>query len=121
MALEAPGVGRERGQQWGVGSHVFAGVIAEIIALDFRIFVEGTIGNLLGISRGMFLSAIFLGLLGALWSLIPNLPLFIFAWIVGTMPLWVLPAAVAGAWKAWVWYVQSNYLSKSEPILLVMQ
>jgi len=120
MGFAIPGVGeeKERQQQWGVGSHVMRNIVSEILSLDFRQFIEGTIGNLLGISRGTFLAAVFLGFLGALATRIPNLPLFIFAWVVGTMPIWILPAAVAGGWKAWVWYVQSNFLSKREPLLL---
>src|SRR3989344_7954111 len=121
MAFEVPGVGAEQersSQQWGVGSHVFRGIISEIISLDFRVFIEGTVGNLLGISRGLFLTSIFLGLLGALWYLIPNLPLFAFAWLVGTMPVWLPIAAIAGGWKSWVWYVQASFLSKRTPILL---
>ena len=121
MAFQIPGVGEEQersSQQWGVGSHVFRGIVSEIVSLDFQVFIEGTVGNLLGISRGLFLASIFLGLLGVLWYLIPNLPLFAFAWIVGTMPIWVPVAAVAGGWKAWVWYVQSNFLSNRTPLLL---
>ncbi len=120
MAFEVPGVGEERlrHQQWGLGSHVLRGLIAEITSLNLRVFVEGTVGNLLGISRGTFLTSIFLGLLLSLWTLIPDFPLFIFAWVVGTMPIWILPAAVGGAWKTWVWYVQSYFISQREPILL---
>ncbi|MBI4087764.1 hypothetical protein HY418_00030 [Candidatus Kaiserbacteria bacterium] len=120
MAFEVPGVGEEhiRQQQWGVGSHVMRGIVSEVISLDLKVIIEGTIGNLLGISRGTFLTSIFLGLLLSLWTLIPNLPLFIFAWVVGTMPIWILPAAVGGAWKAWVWYVQAYFITQRQPILL---
>ncbi|MBI2610388.1 hypothetical protein HYW60_00415 [Candidatus Kaiserbacteria bacterium] len=120
MAFQIPGVGeeRERQQQWGLGSHVLRGIVAEIVSLDLKVFVEGTIGNLLGISRGTFLTSIFIGLLLSLWGLIPNLPFFIFAWVVGTMPIWILPAAVGGAWKAWIWYVQAYFITRREPLLL---
>ncbi|MEK9154237.1 MAG: hypothetical protein AAB798_02075 [Patescibacteria group bacterium] len=123
MALEAPGVGRsdENLHQLGLGTSVIRAIISEIVAFDFRIIVEGTIGNLFGISRGTFLTSIFLGLLGVLWYLIPNLPLFAFAWIVGTMPIWLPIVAISGGWKAWVWYVQSSYLSKRVPMLLEMK
>lgn len=120
MTFQVPGVGEEhiRHQQWGLGSHVLRGIISEIVSLDLKVFVEGTIGNLLGISRGTFLTSIFVGLLLSLWNLIPNLPLFIFAWVVGTMPIWILPAAVGGAWKAWVWYVQAYFITQRQPLLL---
>lgn len=120
MAFEVPGVGEEqvRTQQWGVGSWVARGLVSEIVSLNFRVFIEGTVGNLLGVSRGVFLVSVFLGFLGALWGLIPNLPAFAFAWIIGTMPIWLLPTAVAGAWKAWVWYVQSSFIFNRKPLLL---
>ena len=120
MAFEIPGVGheRERQQQWGLGSWVFRGLVSEIVGLDLKVFVEGTVGNLLSISRGTFLTSIFIGLLLSLWTLIPNLPLFITAWVVGTMPIWILPAAVGGAWKAWVWYVQAYFITRRTPLLL---
>ena len=34
------------------------------------------------------------------------------------MPLWLPVAAIGGGWKAWVWYVNSHYLSKQKPLLL---
>lgn len=111
MVFAAPGVGEEA-KRGHVNSDLFRGLVSEILSLDFRTFVEGTIGNLLGISRGAFLSMIFLGFLLALWHLIPDLPLFIFAWVLGTLPLWILPASVVGAFKAWVWYANAIYLEK---------
>ncbi len=111
MAFAVPGVGEEE-SRGSIASDVLRGIVAEAVALDFRQFVEGTIGNLLGISRGAFLTAIFLGLLAAMSHLIPNLPLFIFAWVIGTLPLWIFPASLAGAWKAWVWYRRSDFLYK---------
>src|SRR3989344_4838171 len=120
MAFEVPGVGEEqvRTQQWGVGSWVARGLVSEIVSLNFRVFIEGTVGNLLGVSRGVFLVSVFLGFLGALWGLIPNLPAFSFAWIIGMMPIWLLPTAVAGAWKESVLYVQSSFIFNSNPLLL---
>lgn len=116
MAFAIPGVGDEARNN-RITSEVLRGIIAEVVSLDIRQFIEGTIGNLLGISRGAFLTAIFLGLLLSLWTLIPNLPLFIFAWIVGTLPIWILPASAGGAWKAWIWYIQADFLSKRKAIL----
>ncbi len=101
-----------------IGTKVIRGVFEELLHFSLAEFVEGTVGNLLGISRGAFLIAMFVGLLGVLWSMIPNLPLFAFAWIVGTAPLWILPASVAGGWKAWSWYVQSYFISNKKGILL---
>lgn len=117
MAFAAPGVGEEK-ERASVSSTVFRGLIAEIVGLDFRVFMEGTVGNLFGISRGTFLMAMFAGFLGVLAHQIPDLPLFVFAWLVGTMPVWILPAAVVGGWKTWVWYVNSLYLSTRKGILL---
>jgi hypothetical protein len=116
MAHEIPGAGEE--EHGAIGSVVIRGTIKELVTLDFRAFIEGTIGNLFGISRGLFLTSVFFGLLAALWHLIPNLPLFIFAWVVGTAPIWVPVLAVAGGWKAWLWYVRSRFLASKKGVLL---
>jgi hypothetical protein len=81
-------------------------------------FLDGTVGNLLGISRGMVLTCVYAGLLGVLWYQIPNLPTFALAWVVGTMPIWLLPTAVVCGWKAWRWYVQSAFLASKKGVLL---
>ena len=101
-----------------VTSQIARGVVSELLGGDFYEFMDGTIGNLLGISRGWFLISIFVGLLGVLWYQIPNLPLFAFAWGIGTMPIWLPVVAIAGGWKAWVWYVESNFLSNKKGVLL---
>ena len=112
MAHVIPGVGREGEDP--VTSTVIRSVIDEVVALDLHKFVEGTLGNLLGVSRGLFLFILFSGLLGVLWHQIPDLPLFIFAWVVGTSPIWILPAAVGGGRKAWVWYVQAYFITSKK-------
>src|SRR3989344_4054463 len=117
MSYAIPGVGDEE-KLHTITSGQVRSFLGDAIKLDFRAFVEGNIGNMFGISRGLFLMAVFAGFLGVLAQQIPALPLFAFAWIVGTMPLWLPVAAVAGGWKAWVWYVNSHYLSKQKPLLL---
>jgi hypothetical protein len=71
-----------------------------------------------GVSRALFLGAMFAGQYFVLAQFIPNLPLFTFNWLVGTSPVWIPVAMIIGAWKAWVWYAQSLYLSGRHPILL---
>lgn len=117
MGFAIPGVGKE-GEMHGITSSDLRGFIAEVVHLDFNTFVNGTIGNYFGISRGAVLSCMFVGLLGALWHLIPNLPLFAFAWIVGTMPIWLPIFAIVGGWKAWVWYIHAQFLTSRKPVLL---
>ena len=104
-----------------IGSQAIRGVISELFGGDFHEFMEGTVGNLLGISRGWFLMSIFIGLLGVLWHLIPNLPLFMLAWVVGTSPIWIPVVAVSGGWKAWVWYNRSRFIASKKPMLLEMK
>ena len=71
-----------------------------------------------GVSRGMFLIAIFVGLYIFLGQLIPNLPLFTFNWLFGTAPIWAPITLIIGFWRVWVWYIQSLFLSGRNPILL---
>jgi len=117
MGNTIPGVGKISHRE-AISTDVIRGVFEELLTLDFPLFVEGTIGNLLGISRGMFLTSIFLGLLGVLWHLIPDLPLFALAWLVGTAPIWIPIVAIAGGWKAWLWYIRSYFLAKNKSVLL---
>ena len=116
MANTIPGVGRD--DEEAISTLYIRSVIEEIVHLDLHKFVEGTVGNLLGISRGALLIMVFIGLLGVLWQEIPNLPLFALAWVLGTAPLWILPAAIAGGWKAWIWYVQSYFIASQKTMLL---
>lgn len=73
------------------------------------------------ISRYLFLSIITFGLLWVLSIQIPNFLLFSFEWLVGTAPVWMPIALAIGAWRVWVWYIQSLYLSKRKSILLEMK
>ncbi len=71
-----------------------------------------------GISRGFTLSLIFLALLLILALQVPNLPIFIFAWLAGTAPVWMPIVLFIAAWKAWLNYARSSYLAKINPIVL---
>ena len=96
----------------------FRGQLGLLKSLDFHAITDELIGNGWGVSRGLFLGILFTGLLTILNELIPNLPLFAFEWVFGTLPIWLPPAAVFGGWKAWVWYVRANYIGNQKPILL---
>ena len=63
---------------------------------------------------------IIFGLYFILGNFIPNL-LFTFNWLVATAPIWVPIGLVIGAWKAWVTYIQSLYISGRQPVLLEMK
>lgn len=117
MAFAIPGVGEEK-ERSTIGSDAIRGIVANFVSLDFSVFIEGTIGNLLGISRGLFLSSVFLGFCGVLWSMIPGFPLFVLSWLIGTMPIWLLPVSIAMAARAWIWYVQAGFFASRKPLLL---
>lgn len=74
-----------------------------------------------GVSRAFMLGIVFFGLYLILGNFIPNLPLFTFNWLVGTAPIWMPVAILIGAWKAWITYIQSLYLSGRQPVLLEMK
>lgn len=114
MAFTVPGFGESE----GITTSYTRGIFSEVIALDFRQFVDGTVGTLFGISRGLFVVTIFVGLMGVLWQQIPNLPLFAIGWLIGTAPVWMLPAAIVAGWKCWLWYARSRFLATRKPILL---
>ncbi len=71
-----------------------------------------------GISRGMMLWMLYVGLIGVLSMQIPNLGLFALEWIIGTAPIWLPVGLYYAALKAWVWYIQSFYIAGQEPVLL---
>ncbi|HWP61476.1 MAG TPA: hypothetical protein VN495_02655 [Candidatus Paceibacterota bacterium] len=71
-----------------------------------------------GISRGLVLWIFFIGLMSVLSLQIPNLPLFALAWLIGTAPVWLPIGSYYVAVNTWIWYVQSNYLSNREGVLL---
>ena len=117
MSYAIPGTDRED-QEHIVTSGQFRSFMSEIFTLNFTKFIEGNVGNMFSISRGLFLMTMFAGFFGVLAHQIPNVLFFAFAWVVGTMPLWLPVAAVIGGWKAWVWYIQSYFISNQKPMLL---
>lgn len=74
-----------------------------------------------GISRALYLGLVFSALFLLLVHMVPNLPFFTASWLLATAPLWMPLGLVLGFWKAWIWYVQSLYLSGRNPILLEMR
>lgn len=74
-----------------------------------------------GVSRALFLSTLFIAEYLLLGLYIPNLPLFTLGWLAGTAPIWVPCALALAAWKAWIWYIQSLYISGKKPVLLEMR
>lgn len=74
-----------------------------------------------GVSRAFMLGIVFFGLYLILGNFIPNLPLFTFNWLVATAPIWVPIGLIIGAWKAWITYIQSLYISGRQPVLLEMK
>jgi hypothetical protein len=71
-----------------------------------------------GISRGFVMSLFFLGFLSILSLQIPNLPVFIFGWLVGTAPVWLPCALYWAAWKAWINFVRSEYVHHLDKVVL---
>ncbi len=93
-------------------------LVGELLSLDFHDITDGFIGDFWGISRGLFLSILFVGLLAILWRQIPGLPLFAIEWVIGTSPIWIPIGAVICAWKMWVWYARAGFLARQKPVLL---
>ena len=83
-------------------------------------FVSSVAGEW-GISRALILSVLFIAEYLWLLHLIPHLPLYTFNWLVGTAPIWLPVILVMGAWRVWLWYVQSLFLSGRNPVLLEMR
>jgi len=101
-----------------ITSAVFKGRIGDLLSFDFHTIVDDFFGGFWGISRGLLLSILFAGLLGILWRLIPNLPLFAFEWVFGTLPIWLPVVSVIGGWKAWIWYARASYITGLDNMLL---
>ncbi len=74
-----------------------------------------------GVSRGFVLWVMFAALLWVLSLEIPNLPLFTFEWLIGTLPVWAPIVLIIGAYRIWIWYVQSLFLAGRKPVLLEMK
>ena len=71
-----------------------------------------------GISRALFLTLLFFGLLSILSIFIADLLAFLSGWLIGTAPVWLPVVLVFVAWGAWFSYVQSLALSKIDAVLL---
>ncbi len=97
---------------------IFRGRIGDLLSFDFHTIVDDFLGSFWGISRGLVVSIVFTGLLGVLWRLIPDLPVFAFEWVFGTLPIWLPPVAIIGGWKAWIWWAQASYIASQPPVLL---
>ena len=74
-----------------------------------------------GVSRALFLSTIYVALLFVLNTQIPNFLLITISWIFGTAPVWLPIALVISAYKVWIWYARSLYISKIEYVFLEMK
>jgi hypothetical protein len=93
-------------------------LISGLLGFNIHDITDSVIGNYWGISRCLFLSILFWGLMGILWIEIPDLPTFAFTWALGTAPIWAPIASLAIAWKVWIWYVRGAYISKRDVVLL---
>lgn len=105
-------------QEGIISSRDIRSLINSLTSFNLKTITTNVIGDYFGISRGLFLGVLFVGLLLILSRQIENLSLFTLEWLVGTSPLWVLPAVIVIAWKSWILYARSLYLSKQKPILL---
>ena len=74
-----------------------------------------------GISRLLFLSVLYVSLLMVLATQIPHLLLFALGWLVGTAPIWLPIALIISMYRVWIWYARSNYIFKTETVLLEMK
>lgn len=101
-----------------VTSAQFRGQLAGLKSLNFHEIIDETLGNGWGLSRGLMLGILFTGLLFVLNELIPNLPLFAFEWVFGTLPIWLPVVAIMAGWKSWLWWTKSNFIASQKPILL---
>ena len=82
--------------------------------LDYLVKQAG----LWNISRALFLWLLFAGLYAILSIEIPHLGVFTEEWFVGTAPVWLPIGLWLGAWRAWVWYIQSLYISGRDGVVL---
>ncbi|MCR4325316.1 MAG: hypothetical protein NUV59_00735 [Patescibacteria group bacterium] len=107
----------EHEQRGVIGTDNIRSLFSDLAGGDFHEWLDGFCGYW-GISRFLVLSIFFFGLLSILWIQIPNLPLFTLEWLIGLAPVWMPIAALIAAWKVWIWYAQSLYISKIDPVLL---
>lgn len=94
---------------------------AWFIKLVFNLKDQVTYVGNWGISRALYLGALYVGLFTILGHLIPSLPSFTFRWMVGTAPIWLPATLWIMCWHAWVWYIQALYLSGRHPVLLELK
>jgi hypothetical protein len=73
-----------------------------------------------GISRALVLWCFFIAFMWTLALQIPNIGIFAFAWLAGTSPIWLPVAMYIAAWKSWINYVRSAYVTpkRLKPVLL---
>lgn len=72
-----------------------------------------------GISRGLFLSILYISMLITGSVLLPNYFTLVFSWLFMAFPVIGPIGFFAGFWSAWMWYIQSDYIyAKTKPILL---
>lgn len=74
-----------------------------------------------GISRALFLSILYVGLLFIMSTQVPDFWLFMLTWIFGLAPIWLPIAAIISAYRVWIWYARSLYISKIPFVLLEMK
>jgi hypothetical protein len=74
-----------------------------------------------GISRGLVMWIMYIGLFWILSTQIPHLFIFSLEWLVGLSPIWLPFGLAYGAESAWVWYIQAHYLAGRDPVLLEMK
>lgn len=101
-----------------VGVRFRSQFLPEIFHFDFHVWTDGLIGDGFGVSRCLFLSILFWGMMGILSIQIVNLPLFTLQWLIGTAPIWAPLMGIAVAWKVWMWYIQGQFLAKRKTVLL---
>lgn len=71
-----------------------------------------------GVPRPLFLSTLFIGLLGVLSMEVPHLFVFALGWVFGTTPIWLPFVLIGAAYQTWVRYVRSLWISGRDPVLL---
>ena len=111
------GIG-EYEQKGIIGTGDIRTIIGGFLSLDLHEIADQTIGNYWGISRCLFLSILFWGMMGILQIEIPTLPVFAFGWLLGTAPVWAPIAGIIVAWRVWIWYSHGVYIFKRDACLL---
>jgi hypothetical protein len=73
-----------------------------------------------GISRALIMWLFFIAMMWTLSIQIPNLFTYSFAWLAGTAPVWLPIGLYIAAWKSWLNYVKSTYVSplRLKPVVL---